>query len=67
MMLGRVKWFNPERGYGFIAISETEDAFVHFTSINMEGFRTLCEGDRVQYDIARRPDDYMAINVTPID
>lgn len=34
---------------------------------NMEGFRTLCEGDRVQYDIARRPDGYMAINVTPID
>lgn len=66
MLTGRVKWFNSERGYGFIAINEIEDAFVHFTSINSDGFRTLNEGDLVQYEIAKGNHGFMAINVTRI-
>lgn len=63
MLTGIVKWFNPEKGYGFITLTETLDAFVHFTAINMKGFRTLNEGDIVQYEIAKGKKGYMALNV----
>ena len=51
MAEGVVKWFNDKKGYGFIAREEGKDLFVHHTSIDMSGFRTLSEGDRVSFDI----------------
>jgi CspA family cold shock protein len=51
--LGVVKWFNGEKGYGFIARDNGEkDVFVHFSAINIEGFRTLREGQRVEFEVA---------------
>ena len=51
MAEGGVKWFNDKKGYGFIAREEGKDLFVHHSSIEMTGFRTLAEGDRVSFDI----------------
>ncbi|PRW63562.1 cold-shock protein [Actinopolyspora mortivallis] len=51
MAVGTVKWFNPEKGYGFIATDNGSDVFVHYTAIDMDGFRTLDEGDRVEYEV----------------
>ena len=48
---GVVKWFSNRKGYGFIEQEEGDDIFVHHTAINMEGFRTLSEGDRVSFEI----------------
>jgi len=49
--LGTVKWFNSEKGYGFIATDGGPDVFVHYSAIQMEGFRTLMEGDRVEFEV----------------
>ena len=51
MAQGTVKWFNPEKGYGFIAVDNGRDVFVHYTAIQMDGYRTLEEGQRVEFDI----------------
>lgn len=51
MAVGTVKWFNPEKGYGFIAREDGDDLFVHFSEIQMEGFKTLTEGETVQFDV----------------
>ncbi|NHD18279.1 MULTISPECIES: cold-shock protein [Actinopolyspora] len=51
MAVGTVKWFNPEKGYGFIATDNGSDVFVHYSAIDMDGFRTLDEGDRVEYEV----------------
>ncbi|MGJ7908295.1 cold shock protein (beta-ribbon, CspA family) [Actinopolyspora lacussalsi subsp. righensis] len=51
MAVGTVKWFNSEKGYGFIATDNGSDVFVHYTAIEMDGFRTLDEGDRVEYEV----------------
>ncbi len=48
---GVVKWFNEKKGFGFIAVDESNDVFVHYSAINMPGFKTLLEGDRVSFDI----------------
>jgi CspA family cold shock protein len=48
---GTVKWFNSEKGYGFIAQDQGPDVFVHYSAINMDGFRTLMEGDRVEFEV----------------
>jgi CspA family cold shock protein len=61
---GTVKWFNNAKGYGFIQpLGGGEDVFVHHTSIMMDGFRTLNEGDRVQYEMIQGPKGYQARNV----
>ncbi|MCK4988553.1 MAG: cold shock domain-containing protein [Desulfobacterales bacterium] len=51
MPTGTVKWFSNRKGYGFIEQEEGDDIFVHHSAINMEGFRTLSEGDRVSFEI----------------
>jgi cold shock protein len=48
---GVVKWFNSEKGYGFIAIEGRDDVFVHYSAIQMSGYRTLEEGQRVEFDV----------------
>lgn len=50
-MVGKVKWFNAEKGYGFIEQENGEDVFVHFTAIQGDGFRTLEEGQKVEFEI----------------
>jgi len=64
-MLGTVKWFNPEKGFGFITPDEGEDVFVHFSKINKDGFKTLDEGQRVSFEITKGAKGYQAENVTP--
>jgi CspA family cold shock protein len=48
---GVVKWFNEKKGFGFIAVDESNDVFVHYSAITMPGFKTLAEGDRVSFEI----------------
>jgi CspA family cold shock protein len=52
MANGKVKWFNPDKGYGFIEQESGEDIFVHFSEIQSEGFKTLNEGDEVVFEVA---------------
>jgi CspA family cold shock protein len=61
---GIVKWFNEKRGYGFIKQEDGPDIFVHFTSITMPGFKTLAEGDEVNFDIEDGNRGPVAKNVT---
>ena len=66
MTEGTVKWFSNEKGYGFIEISEGKDVFVHHKNIAGEGFKSLNEGDRVDFEIASGPKGDHAENVTKI-
>jgi len=50
-MIGTVKWFNAEKGYGFISSEGSEDVFVHFSAIRSDGYRTLAEGQSVEFDV----------------
>jgi CspA family cold shock protein len=63
---GTVKWFNATKGFGFIQRSSGEDVFVHFKSIVGEGFRTLEEGDRVQFEVENGPKGLLATNVCKV-
>ncbi len=62
-MNGRVKWFNNEKGYGFIDHSSGEDIFVHYSAIKQEGYKTLSEGQLVSFDLIETPKGLQAINV----
>jgi CspA family cold shock protein len=53
MARGKVKWFNDAKGYGFIAQEAGDDVFVHFASIEMDGYKTLAEGQAVEFDVER--------------
>ena len=65
MATGTVKWFNDQKGYGFIAPDDGgKDVFVHHTAITMDGFRTLAEGQKVQFDITQDVNGARAINVS---
>ena len=55
MPKGTVKWFNDSKGYGFIAQDNGEDVFVHHTAIEMEGFKSLSEGDQVEFEVTQGP------------
>lgn len=60
---GTVKWFNAGKGYGFIAREEGEDLFVHYSEVQSDGFRTLEEGQRVEFSIQRGPKGLQATQV----
>jgi len=62
---GTVKWFNAEKGYGFISMDNGEDVFVHFSAIAAEGFKTLTEGQRVTFDVEKGARGLQATNVNP--
>jgi CspA family cold shock protein len=63
MLVGKVKWFNPRKGYGFIEAPDGRDIFVHYSSISTEGFKTLDEGDAVVFDIVEGEKGLRATNV----
>ncbi|UCD10720.1 MAG: cold-shock protein [Nitrospinaceae bacterium] len=65
MAEGKVKWFNEQKGYGFIESEEGEDVFVHFSAINMEGFKTLKEGQPVEFEKSMGQKGPQAANVMP--
>ena len=60
---GTVKWFNDAKGFGFISQESGDDVFVHHTAITMDGFRTLKEGEKVEFDVVRGPKGLQAANV----
>jgi len=60
---GRVKWFNDAKGYGFIAREDGPDVFVHYTAIQGEGFKSLSEGQQVEFEIVEGPKGLQASNV----
>ncbi|ONI45883.1 cold-shock protein [Candidatus Epulonipiscioides gigas] len=63
-MTGKVKWFNPEKGFGFIEREDGDDVFVHFTAIQSDGFKTLEEGQEVEFEITEGNRGPQASNVT---
>jgi CspA family cold shock protein len=66
MAQGTVKWFNPEKGYGFIRQENGEDVFVHYSSISGDGFKSLEEGQQVQFDVTPGRKGSQASNVSKI-
>ena len=63
---GTVKWFNGDKGFGFIARENGEDVFVHFSAIKGDGFRNLAEGQKVEFSVEKGPTGWQATNVTPL-
>ncbi len=63
MMVGRVKWFNNDKGYGFIEYKENEDVFVHYSAIELDGYKTLSEGQLVEFKLVETSKGYQALNV----
>jgi CspA family cold shock protein len=66
MQTGSVKWFNDAKGFGFITQEGGQDVFVHHTSIVAEGFRSLAEGDKVEFEVVKGPKGLQAANVRRI-
>jgi len=65
--VGTVKWFNPAKGYGFIGRENAEDVFVHFSAIEMEGYKVLKEGQQVEFSIEKGPKGLQAAEVKPVE
>lgn len=63
MTRGTVKWFNESKGFGFLSQEDGEDVFVHFSAIQGDGFKTLAEGEEVEFDVAQGPKGLQASNV----
>ena len=66
MEVGTVKWFNNDKGYGFIKRETGEDVFVHHTAIQSEGYRSLTEGQKVEFDVVQGDKGLQASNVQPV-
>lgn len=66
MPVGKVKWFNDSKGYGFIEQENGEDVFVHFSAIKQDGFKSLKQGEKVRFDIVYGPKGPQAANVTKV-
>jgi CspA family cold shock protein len=66
MAQGQVKWFNDAKGYGFITQEGGEDVFVHYSAIQAQGFKSLVEGDRVEFEVTRGPKGLQAANVRKV-
>ena len=65
-MTGRVKWFNNEKGYGFIEYTADEDIFVHYSTIRQDGYKTLTEGQLIRFQLIETPKGLQALNVEVI-
>ena len=65
-MQGTVKWFNNQKGYGFISDEDGNDVFVHYSGLNMEGFKSLEEGATVEFDVTEGSKGPQAVNVTVV-
>lgn len=63
---GTVKWFNTSKGFGFIARPDGKDVFVHYSAINMDGFKNLAEGQEVEFEVVQTPKGEQAENVTGV-
>ncbi|HEY7363391.1 MAG TPA: cold-shock protein [Methylomirabilota bacterium] len=66
MATGRVKWFNDAKGFGFITQEGGEDVFVHYSAVQAQGFKSLAEGDQVEFEVTRGPKGLQASNVRKI-
>lgn len=66
-MLGKVKWFNNEKGYGFIEYLDGQDIFVHYSEIRLDGYKTLSEGDIVQYELLKTDKGLQAKKVLQVN
>ncbi len=66
MAQGSVKWFNDAKGYGFISQEDGEDVFVHFSAVQAQGFKSLAEGDKVEFEVTRGPKGLQAANVRKV-
>ena len=66
MSKGTVKWFNSQKGWGFITDIEGNEIFVHYSGLNMEGYKTLDEGQQVEFDVIQSQKGPQAVNVTKI-
>ena len=67
MSKGIIKWFNNEKGYGFINAEVDEDIFVHYTAIKIDGYRTLSEGQQVEFNLIKTDKGLQAIDVKPVE
>lgn len=66
-MQGKVKWFNQEKGYGFIEVDGEKDIFVHYSAIEQDGFKTLKEGETVEFDVVEGQKGPQAANVIKVE
>jgi cold shock protein len=66
MAKGRVKWFNEQKGFGFISRDDGNDVFVHFSAIKRDGFKSLNEGDEVEFEVSQGPKGLQAANVVVV-
>ena len=66
MKLGKIKWFNNEKGYGFIEGNDEEDIFVHYSAIKQDGYKSLSEGQIVEYQLLETKKELQAINVKEV-
>ena len=66
MAKGRVKWFNEKKGFGFISRDDGDDIFVHFSAIKRDGFKSLSEGDEVEFEVSKGPKGLQATDVVVV-